>query len=253
MFDIHAKLGPWPYRQVKGLHAILDDMDRYGIERAVISSLEAVWYLRSQDGNETLARRIKTHGDRFIAFAVIRPNVGLPQEDLAHCIQDLGMKGMVLYPNYHRFTLSDPALHPLMAQAAAHSIPVCVQVGLEDPRRQFYREIIHPLPVKEIGAFARAYPAVNIIALGCRFGEPEQAGDPLPDNFYFDTSNYEKMGEIKFAVKRFGAAKILFGTSVPLFNPLANVMKLQRAEITEEERRNIASDNARRLLAGIVC
>ncbi|HOZ45410.1 MAG TPA: amidohydrolase family protein [Candidatus Hydrogenedentes bacterium] len=248
MFDFNAKLGHWPYRPVRGLDALLAAMDARGVERAAVSSLDAVHLFNPQDGNDALDRVIAAHRDRFVPFAVLRPTITGWFDDLRRCVDSYGMRGLVLYPNYHRYELTDAALAPLMAEAAQRELPVCVQSGLEDPRRQFRPYKVDAVPPEAIGSFARAYPEVTIVALGLKIGQPELAGDPLPDNFYFDTSNYETMGELEAAVPRFGVDRILLGSNFPLFNPLANVAKLARAGIDEAARDAIGKGNAERIL-----
>ncbi len=248
MFDINAKIGHWPYRPVPRFDELLTAMDAYGIEQAAVCSLNAVHYLNPHDGNEEVASAVASHSDRLIPFAVLRPNFAGWHDDLEACLNDYGMMGFVLLPNYHHYTLDDTALAPLMERATEAALPVCVQVGLEDPRRQYDREKVFDVPASDIGDFARAHPNVTVIAFGLKFGQPQQAGAPLPDNFYFDTSNYECLGELEAAVELFGPDKILFGTNFPLFNALANVDKLRLAGIPEQARSAIAAGNARKIL-----
>jgi len=248
MFDFNVKAGHWPYRPVRRLDAYLEAMDEYGIQHAVVSSLNAVHYLNPQNGNQELAEASAHHRDRLTPFAVLRPNFTGYVDDLAQCADDLGMKGLVLYPNYHEYALADPALETLMIEAARRAWPVCVQAGLEDPRRQFRQHKVAEVPAADIGDFARAYPDVPVVALGLKVGQPESAGEPLPHNFLFDTSNYETLGEMESAVERFGADRILLGSNFPLFNPSANVDKLRQAALAEADRDAIAGGNARRLL-----
>jgi predicted TIM-barrel fold metal-dependent hydrolase len=116
-------------------------------------------------------------------------------------------------------------------------------------RRQFRPYKTDDVPANEIGALARAFPETTVIALGLKYGQPEQMGEPLPGNLYFDTSNYESMGEMEAAVARFGAGKILFGTNFPLFNQQANVDKVCKADINENDRERIAFRNARSIVS----
>ncbi len=248
MFDFNARLGHWPYRPVRGLDDLLRAMDALGIARAVVSSLDAVYYLNPQDGNAELMKRIAGHGDRLVPFAAIRPNFALWQDDLSMCLEGYNVSGIVLYPNYHEFDLADESVAQLMDQAARFRLPVCVQAGLEDVRRQYRPYKTQEVPASAIGAFARAYPSVTVLALGLKFGQPEQLGEPLPSNLYFDTSNYESLGEMEHAVARFGSGRIVFGSNFPMFNSRANVDKLQRAEIGAADRAAIAEGNAKRIL-----
>ncbi len=253
MIDFNAKLGHWPYRPVRGLEALLQTLDAYGIEQAVVSSLEAVHYLNPQDGNDALAKLIAPYRDRLVPFAVIKPNFAGCEADLDRCLGEYGMRGLVLYPNYHRFRLDDERLGALIARAASAGAPVCVQAGLEDPRRQYDRgEIVAEVPAPGIGALARAYPEARVVALGLKWGQPEQLGAPLPPNCWFDISNYEALEELEQGVARFGADRMIFGTNFPFFAPLANVDKLRCAGISEADRAAIAEGNARRLLSGDV-
>ena len=244
MIDANVKLGHWPYRPARGFDALLPTMDTHGIARAVVSSLNAVFYLNPQDGNDEVAAWTKPHRDRLTPLAVLRPNFTGWRDDLARCLDDYGMKGVVLYPNYHRFELPDPAIEPLMAVMAERRLPVCVQMGLEDPRRQFDREIVNDVPVEMLKAFVEAYPGVTIVGLGLKQGQPQQISGPLPRNFRFDLSNFEGMGKVEEAVDLFGADRILFGTNYPLFNTLANVEKLAKAAIPASARKAITQTNA---------
>jgi len=248
MFDFNAKLGHWPYRPVRGLDALLRAMDALGVARAVVSSLSAVHFLDPQDGNEALVRCCAAHRDRLVPFAVLRPNFAGWAADLATCLDERGMKGIVLHPNYHGVALTDPALGPLMDEAARRGVPVCVQAALEDVRRQFHPARVDDVPAPAIGALAKACPDTTVVALGLKFGQPEQMGNPLPANLFFDTSNYETLGDLEHAADRFGAEKILLGSGFPLFNPRANVDKLRCADIADTARDAIAEGNARRIL-----
>jgi predicted TIM-barrel fold metal-dependent hydrolase len=245
VFDFNARLGHWPYRPVKGFDELLRQMDQYGIERAGVSSLNAVHYLNPQDGNDELARAIAAHRDRLIPFAVLRQNFAGWDDDLERCVGEFGVRAVVLYPNYHRFGLNE-AVDELAGRVGALGLPLCVQVALEDMRRQFDREIVPDVAPEAVGELARRHPGVNVVALGLKCGQPERTG--MPENLFFDTSNYEKMGEMEDAVARFGAERILFGTNFPLFNIQANVDKLRLAPLDEAARATIAQANALRLL-----
>ena len=248
MIDFNVKLGHWPYRPVWDAEALLRRMDALAIERAVLSSLSAVHYFNPQDGNDELFRAVAPHRDRFMPMAVLKPGFAGDLDDLERCLGDYGMTGLVLHPTYHHYTLDTPELAPLMDKMAATGLPVCVQLGMEDMRRQYDRAIVEDVPPPSIGTFMRAWPAVRIVALGLKGGQPEQLGESFPENGYFDISNYEAMDALEHAVARFGAERVLFGTHAPLFTPHANVAKLKSAELTEDTRRAIAEGNARRLL-----
>jgi predicted TIM-barrel fold metal-dependent hydrolase len=248
MIDLNVKLGHFPYRPVEGLDALLRNMDRHGVEKAVISSLNSVFYLNPQDGNDELASAVGPHRDRFVFSAVLRPDFTGWRDDLGRCVAEYGAKCVILYPQYHRYDLLGEATGELVAAAGDAGLVVCVQCWLEDPRRQFNREIIQPVAPAAMKGFVEAHPGVPMVALGLRFGEPDIIGDPLPENFYFDTSNYENMRDLELAMERFPVERVLFGTNFPLYNYVANVEKVARGTISDAQRSAIGSGNAKRLL-----
>ncbi len=247
MFDINAKTGQWPYRPVGSLDDLLRTMDRYGIARAAISSLNSVHYFNPHDGNVALSNAVAAHRDRFVPVAVIRPNFAGWERDLLQCFEEFGMRGLTLYPNYHRFSLNDSETQELAALTeicSSKRVPVFVQLGIEDPRRQFRREMVEDVPAEAVGQFAGCHPGLNVVALGLKFSQAERIAMPWPKNLQFDTSNYERLGDLEYAVKTYGEERILFGTNAPLFHPRANVDKLQCADLTPGQRDAIARRNA---------
>ena len=96
MIDFNAKLGHFPYRPVEGLEALLRAMDRHGVEMALVSSLQAVFYRNPQDGNDELAAARAPHRDRFLLSAVLRPNFTGWQDDLLRCAEDYGARAVLL-------------------------------------------------------------------------------------------------------------------------------------------------------------
>lgn len=249
MIDFTAKLGHWPFRPVAGLPSLLEAMDQHEIEHAVVSSLEAVFYLNPQDGNARLMEAIAPHRARLTPFAVIRPNFTGWEDDLRRNADAFGVKGVVLLPNCHHYGLDDPRLAELAEWAAAAGMPVCIQTCMEDVRRQYFHVVPDVAP-EAVEQFARTYSEVQVVALGLKVQPASRLSTPLPDNLLIDISNYETMNGLEDAVEHFGANRLLFGTHFPLFNVRANIDKLRCADLPPEVRALVSHGNAARLLAG---
>ncbi len=73
IIDIHTHYGRWPFPvQANDAAGLLRLMDRHGIERAVMSSAEAIVYdMRS--GNARMAEAIRGQ-DRIFGWVVANPN-----------------------------------------------------------------------------------------------------------------------------------------------------------------------------------
>ncbi len=94
IIDAHAHYGG-----IKGMvfsdQQMIDSMDRYGIDKAMMSSTVG---LSGDDrgGNDALHGMIQKHPDRILGYCVPNPFKN-PLEELLRCI-DLGFRGVKLHP-----------------------------------------------------------------------------------------------------------------------------------------------------------
>jgi len=70
------------------------------------------------------------------------------------------------------------------------------------------------------------------------------------ENVYFDTSAHgcDRVGIIKSAVEKIGSEKLLFGTDYPGIGPSSDIAAIMFEDITDRDRENIFSLNAKRRL-----
>src|SRR5687768_7602935 len=98
IIDVNACLGHYPFRQLRFNTAatMIDLMDRNGIDRAVVSSLYAVFYRDAHRGNEELREATQRHTSRFIPVATVNPKYVGWERDLAQAIETWKMKVVTL-------------------------------------------------------------------------------------------------------------------------------------------------------------
>ena len=103
IIDINACLGHYPFRRLRFNTAatMLELMDRNGIDRAVVSSLNALFYRDVQQGNEELWEATKAHGARFVPVAMVNPTYVAWERDLAEAVESWKMKAVTLAPEHH--------------------------------------------------------------------------------------------------------------------------------------------------------
>ncbi len=81
--------------------------------------------------NEYVAEFCKDHSE-FIPFASIDPNRStfeLAPIELEHCVQELGFKGLKLYPTYQHYFPNQPELYPIYEKAVELKIPIMIHTG----------------------------------------------------------------------------------------------------------------------------
>jgi hypothetical protein len=110
---------------------LLDQMDRHGIERAMIGV--------SFDHAEA-RRALRDHPDRFFGSLEVDPNRGMEAvRDLERAVGELGVKAATAFPAglTPQVPIDDKKFFPIYAKCVELDIPICVCAGVPGPRVPF--------------------------------------------------------------------------------------------------------------------
>jgi uncharacterized protein len=255
LIDANAWLGHYPFRAVPDNtpDRLLRLMDRHGIEKAVVSNLHSVFYGDAHGGNEELAGWIKPHRDRFIACATLNPAYPGWQRDLRQCCEEWDLRGLRLFPQHHRFSLSSPQCVELVNALAERGLHVAIPLRLEDRRQRHWMDATDEVPLSEIAALARACPKAQIIVLEAAGVEnSEFVTDPsLADarvSFEFSRMSAVLQRSIPTLLEKLGPRRLIFGTGMPLKIPGPTVLKLELLDAPAEVKAQLGSGNMQRLI-----
>jgi predicted TIM-barrel fold metal-dependent hydrolase len=105
----------------------LEQMDRFGIERAMIGL----------DGSAESRRALKEHPDRFFASHQVNPNRGMEAvRELVRAHEEFGIKAATAFPAglCPQVPINDKKLYPLYAKCVELDIPICICAGVPGPR-----------------------------------------------------------------------------------------------------------------------
>ena len=132
--DINAHVGHWPFKKLRynTCAALLERMDRFGVDVSIVSNLNGIFYKNTRSANEELQTEIgssRRFRDRLVPFAVLNPIYAGWKDDLEACVGKAGMKGVRLYPAYHDYALTDPSCIELVKRV-----------------REEVKNEIHPIP-----------------------------------------------------------------------------------------------------------
>jgi predicted TIM-barrel fold metal-dependent hydrolase len=255
MIDVSAYLGHFAYRQLRHNTGagLVQYMDRFGIQRAVVSSAAAITYRNPQAGNEEVAAEVAAHRSRLIPFAVLSPAYAGWQDDLKICHEEFGMKGLRLYPKWHNYTLADPRCRALVDAAAERSMVISIPVRVEDPRQQGWLIDIPDLNLDEVARLIRACPKARFIVAngsGIVNSALGRGAKGLPGNYAVDISrlSVEFGNELGQLISILGEDRVLFGTGMPFQYPGPALAKLDMLEASAAVKEKIRSQNALRWL-----
>jgi predicted TIM-barrel fold metal-dependent hydrolase len=241
--DCNVSLGRWPFAKptVETGQQLDAHLRRHGIDRALVSSADAVLAPEPEECNERLRAALGGFPS-LIPVPVLNPRVA----SAASIMETAGLRALKLIPNYHGYSLADPRALDVCREAARRAVPVMVQMRMEDERGHYEFLKMPGVTTDEITALAAAVPGLSVIALCPYFAEAVVLAK-VPGVFV-EISFTELPDTLAQLCAAVPASAILFGSHSPLYYTGAAVAKLASAEIGEKERQDIASGNALRIL-----
>jgi len=252
--DLNVLLGRWPFfsHKYETVDGVLGLMDRAGIDVAVLSSLNSVFYYDCETGNHEVGRACAQHPDRLLPLAVLNPNLLDWPSHLHQCVEEYGIRGIKLHPDYHKYSLLGPGAAQVMDEARRLGLPVTIQTSLLDLRHHPGYCFVPETPIAEVVQAVERYSENTLIVAGAKhFGTRarELAEGATSANVYVVTDGlggpFDGLGDL---VERLGADRLLFGTRTPLLYAEAARDVVQQSLIGAEEKRCILGGNAAALL-----
>jgi len=238
----------------------------------------------ARGANDYLAQRIARHPTRYAGFAhlALQDPQGAADE-LERCVGDLRFVGALVnhhtngeYLDADRFTpfwervvsLGVPVyLHPADPYDSPHVYRGCP--GLSGPAWTWNCETsAHALRLVFAGTFDRFAGAKLILGhmgetipfylwrLDSRFALMNPAARRMPsqiirEHLYVTTSGVCSNAALRCTIDELGSDRVLFSTDYPYEDAAVAASWIDAAPLTVEERRNVTSENAKRILRGI--
>ena len=255
LFDCNCMLGRAPVRQPGAFFAVdglLEEMDRLGIEQALVYSSIAQHY-DPATGNRLLLEELAAAGrpERLHACWVLLPHatheMGVDSaEVLVERMLAAGVRAARLFPTQHRFSLSDWSAGPLLRALERHRVPVFIDFGNVhwSDRNTDWDALYHLL---------KAHARLPVVLVHEGIGSDRYLY-PLMEAFpdlLLETSYYQPHRGIEAICRRFGHERLLFGTGMPVWAPGPAISMLAYADISDDARRAIGRENLRRLLGAV--
>lgn len=265
LIDINAYVGNWPFQQLQynTCEALLDRMNKFGVEISVVSNLNGIFYKNTQAANEELYKELRSarkFSDRFIPFAVINPIYAGWRDDLETSVKQLGMKGVRVYPKYHDYGIIDPACIELVKRVRDYGLPVAFEYRMVDSRQRSWMDIDYVVgtpkrewTLKDILPIVKAVPDAKYMILNYANASAltaEEMALVKNANLLFDTSGRTITNMSDF-LKLYGTDKFAFGTHSPILDYLSGQLRIESlypSEADENVKEMLRSGNAKKML-----
>ncbi len=254
IIDINATLGHYPFRQLAATtpESMIALMDRWSIDRALVSSLHAVFYRDAHRGNIELFEHVKAHPDRFIGVATVNPKYVGWHSDLEECMERMHLKAVTLAPAHHGYSLTDPPAQEALKEICKLDVPLLLTQRFEDRRQRHHWDLAEDLEPSVITELAKQHPTMRFILSnwigldGIKLKAAGLTGRVLVD---FARMHVLLHGDVGKLIDALGIEAVAFGSHMPFDYTAAALVKLSNLDtLTVTEQEQVAWRNAARFL-----
>jgi predicted TIM-barrel fold metal-dependent hydrolase len=248
--DVNAFLGSYPYRRVPGTspEALLEAMDRTGIDEAWVSHLPGIFWRDPAAGNGWLLETTRTHA-RLRPVLAVHPELA-GWESVLRAAAEVGAPAVRCDPTYYGIGSAGPFLRALAGACARAGVALMLAVRLEDGRQRHPNDHAAELPAAAVRALVRSDAGVRLVVT--------HADRPFIEEVHFGATPEEARriwwdiswiwgppeDHLETLLHTIGAARFLFGTGQPLRIPENAVAKLDLLDLDAADREAIESGNA---------
>lgn len=241
VIDFHAHVRRRPDAQEEEERALLEDMERNGIDRRVVSALDG-W--PADEGNEYVSSLVSRHPLRLVGCVVANPKEEGCGEKTRRALALPGM-ALVEMNSFEHGYYPDACegVEEVLAVAGERGVPVKVFTGIG----------CRSMPQQWMG-HVRRHPEIPFVFLhmGCfdyGYGCIDLVGEA--DNLYLETSNQYEMQILRKAVSQVPPSKLLFGSLWPSRLTRCSLDVFETVGIDEAFRAEVFGGSAERLLGSV--
>lgn len=240
-----------PRHKYASVEDLLLEMDRCGVEKAVISGFASSDQGLCREMNDYVLESARKHPERLLAMGVVYP-LSQEMEKEIDRLSEAGAVGVgELFPWGQGFSLQGEAAKRLAFLCRERGLVLLLHVNEEVGHAYAGKGDVS---VKEAASFALSNPQLDIVYAhwggGLFFYELMPELKEQLKRVYYDTA----AGPFLYAKAIYRVAreigilhKILFATDYPLLSPRRYLRELEESGLTPGERELIQGKNARRL------
>lgn len=227
---------------------LLCDLEELSIDKAVILSIN------TRDFNCT--EKILNYNrdvEKTIIFGSLHPYEDNLDEKIDSFISR-GIKGFKINPHIMDVDICDPKMINLIKKLSKKDLPIISCSGYQLPSyvKNVPAKVNRLLTTQRISKFKRILDTIKGSTFIFAHGGIEENDRLISlmkeySNTYTDIST-QNITNIKSMINELGSKRLLFGSDYPYLSPAFTILSVLKATESEEERKNIFSDNARCIL-----
>ncbi|MBM4046839.1 MAG: amidohydrolase [Planctomycetes bacterium] len=238
--DVHTHLGEWYLPNNCGsVQAMLDLMADADIELAVCSSAKAVVY-DMREGNADMQKVVDAHPPikGYIYFNCLRPEESIDEIERYAPGKSArgGFIGVKTRADYHGQLINSSANRRILKVAEKHKLPL----------------LLHTFGAAMMNAACDVAKDMDIKIIAGHMGGPTwpecvRIPEKIPNIYLEPCATCNERDRIRAAVDAVGPDRVVFGSDLTLIHPAWTIGMIESADLSDDMRRKIYSENARRV------
>jgi predicted TIM-barrel fold metal-dependent hydrolase len=245
LVDSNVSLFQWPCRRLPLDHVadLVDKLSQLGVTEAWAGSFESLLHRDVAGVNRRLVEACRKH-PMLKPIGCINPSLPGWEDDLEQCIDQFDMLGVRLHPNYHGYSLEDPAFTQIVERVAAAGRLLQVAVSMEDIRTQHPLLLVTDVDVTPLPGLLRERPGVRVQLLNHRLRGAilEQLGKT--NGIYFDTARVDGTDGVRSLIDSVPIERVLFGSHSPFLIPEAALIRVHESDLEAKPLVAVLAGNA---------
>lgn len=251
MFKASCEVIGFEKRKAAPLPEIVENLDRLGVELAVITGRDAETTYQFPSNNQSVLEFCRAYPQKFVGFWGIDPHKKMAAvREVERAVKDLGMKGIAIDPYLAHIPPSEARFYPLYAKCCELNCPVIITMA---PPPQVPGAIMDYTRPTDVDKVARDFPELVLVMShgGYPFVMEAIYACLRNANVYMDISEYERAPMVQTYVEAMNtliSRKVLFASAHPFIDLEESLDAWKELPLTPEARKLVMYENAARIL-----
>jgi len=247
-FDANTWIGRWPFAFLieHSPRTLLAHLRDRGIDRAIVSPLDAVFAPEPGPANRTLLRSTRSIPE-LLPVPVINPGLSNWRDELEVCTRDPRVRMVRVLPRYHGIRLGSRAMDALLMELRQRGVRLAIQVRLIDERHEHHALRIKPVSMRDLTRFLAAHPEDPLLISGLLRSEV-MALVPQHAHVFADLSFAEWHDTVQNLLTKVRLEQLVFASHTPFLVTSAAGAKIAASGLKGSRLASLAFRNLERFL-----
>ena len=243
IIDIHTRIGQDPIHEFHQTpEELLGIMDEFDIDKSFVLPFPT---MKIKENNNFVADAVKKYPDRFVGFSVINPSEKDFLDEIERTV-DIGLKGVMLDPEFHRVIRNVASLEALMVLCMKHNLPVI-----------FNTENIKALAPRSaepyylgLDRLAFKFPQVRLVVQPFWPQVPELMRSHR--NVILYTGGHHNVPGFLPILEKVGPTRLCLGSESPRNHPAMTIKDIRKKKMPHVFKDLIVGENAKRIFRDLL-